>query len=556
MALLALGACGDGCGNGWNGCSDPPPPNMVIHSDEVVLRFLQPNFVGDFSAFQAANVFSINARENLTFSGTPIQIRRNVLSWAPNSTGEARPQIENITTIDDHIYVLNASASAAADMELRTQVDFIDETNPALPLTIFTRTNISTLPIERFSEVSINIDANTPVMDLTINTLDLARGEFQVVPNAFDYSVNCEVVHGNLNNQNDRMNFAIMAEGFRADQMDQYIGYVDEAFSSSENIHYTVPNLSHVHYENDFFKRYWDNINVVRFDTISPEEGIDTEKNSDTVSSIFNYNHHVDERKADMNRIKAVIDRTPPCANSTEKLQRDHLDVVILFVNGDVNAHTWTYGEELRKRHRQPVTYMIVAAPIGIDPASANLHDRVRTDAIAHELGHSLARLKDEYLEHNIKKTSCSLDYSAKYRNITIDTFFQRDKWNWFSNGLYGDAGNTYRVGMFEGGYYCDTTFYRPTLDSTMQGTYKRPNAPDITIPPRVVGAPIDATSGGIQYGPVNTYHMMASYRTRIGLEIPYDLDGFINIGIEDGEEWLTYLYFKFTLDWPPHWFQ
>ncbi|HOV14407.1 MAG TPA: hypothetical protein PK771_09000 [Spirochaetota bacterium] len=78
--------------------------------------------------------------------------------------------------------------------------------------------------------------------------------------------------------------------------------------------------------------------------------------------------------------------------------------------------------------------------------------------------------------------------------------------------------------------------YYRPTDKSTMNN--------------------IDVNNPNIQFGPVNTYYMEASFKTRIGLITAMDqgcsFDPYNNKWIY---EWPYYLISQFLIDWPPSWF-
>lgn len=92
------------------------------------------------------------------------------------------------------------------------------------------------------------------------------------------------------------------------------------------------------------------------------------------------------------------------------------------------------------------------------------------TDVAIHELGHSFARLADEYVDEASAPMYLPYYCETCYANITQLTDLNLVKWrHWFSDPAKvptqpGQAG----VGLFEGGYYHSKGFYRPKHNSFM----------------------------------------------------------------------------------------
>lgn len=92
------------------------------------------------------------------------------------------------------------------------------------------------------------------------------------------------------------------------------------------------------------------------------------------------------------------------------------------------------------------------------------------TDVAIHELGHSFARLADEYVDDANAHLYLPGYCESCYANITQLTDLSQVKWrHWFNDPakvptLPGQAG----VGLFEGGYYHSKGFYRPKDNSFM----------------------------------------------------------------------------------------
>jgi hypothetical protein len=302
-----------------------------------------------------------------------------------------------------------------------------------------------------------------------------------------------------------------MAEGYRADQINDFVAYANAGFATTASIHFNQTN--------DFYDRYYNDLNIVRYDTISPESGVDTVEGKDNVKSILNYNNGNDiTGTADMNRIKAVIDKSDTGGKCGLKLK--HVDAVIVLVNANLPspAHSWTFDwQSMGNRNGEPVHYVIIRAPVG---------GIAETDAIAHELGHAMASLSDEYMTSSYG--TCSILMDPQARNITNDFFGSPITLEARWDGIMADYAGAvnYPVGYNQGGNYCGEPnyFYRPTEEGTMR-------YPDYTqgkIYPAI----------GPQFGPVNTYYMYGTWLNRINPD---------NVS---RHQW-PYYYTAFKLEWP-----
>lgn len=88
-----------------------------------------------------------------------------------------------------------------------------------------------------------------------------------------------------------------------------------------------------------------------------------------------------------------------------------------------------------------------------------------------HEMGHSIAGLADEYVDRYIPDTSFPAFSKGLYPNVSDDSDPEKVPWaHWFSKSDSQDEVEAPTgVGVFEGAYYQEVGFYRPTFDSLMR---------------------------------------------------------------------------------------
>lgn len=88
-----------------------------------------------------------------------------------------------------------------------------------------------------------------------------------------------------------------------------------------------------------------------------------------------------------------------------------------------------------------------------------------------HEMGHSIAGLADEYVDRYIIRTSVPAFSEGRYPNVSASSDPAEVPWaHWFtSNDSQSSLDSPSRVGVFEGAFYREFGFYRPTFESLMR---------------------------------------------------------------------------------------
>lgn len=514
FVLLLLFNCDE-----YNG---EPIPNIEddLLPNQICFSIVSANFSGDWSFVEYASVDNYNLWINTTppDSNDPVNIESSVTYtsyWdGEDETYYRIPQIYFDTTAN---YILEATGYNQTALDFHSE--FLDN---EMPQQIFDDTE--SLQNGTDNNLTLNYTAN-PIPGLDIETEIIDVG---IVSDAYDYHPQTAYVH-NAGYPLYSINIAVMAEGYRADQIESFRIYVADAFKDTASFHVLDGSGTHTHVNNDFFAHYWNSINIIRYDTISPHAGID-QGYSDDVQSIFNLGLSEDRKIPDYARIRYVVSQT----ESDTDISMEDLDAIILLVNDpNTGCYSFPYDCEIGERKSQPINIVVIKAIEGYDPAIINFHNEpfdipsgpgVRTDCIAHELGHALTRLQDEYID--LIECAKNRPYYEKFRNIDDNEPY---KWQWFIDNGYNTSSNN-PVGIFPGGFYC-SQYYRPTDMSTMNKSPK-----DLGI-----------ITSNIQFGPVNTYHLVASFKLRTGDTYQeYDNEGF---------EWESYPLLIFSGEWPPYYF-
>lgn len=287
-----------------------------------------------------------------------------------------------------------------------------------------------------------------------------------------------------------------VVEGTNLTEMDIYKAYVDDAFLPQDDpdtnrawtLHnnfcsvispYTVTDSTLVgkHCFNDFFN-YMDNASnyvsnfftVTRFDTVSrghigedsyfsyDGDKINSEK---LVNELLNYRNGT---YSDSYHDIPIID--------SQNSSLNQVDAVIVLVNSST-AKAKMWNTKISTRNGEPVRYILIPASVGhysndkevphfdfdsFNQAATDLnsqntqfvdHSRVLTNGIAHELGHALSNIWDEYVSGAYPNDSVNLE-TALQEN-TIDAELSKYDFRWKP---FWEAGYILMPGVNEQGEY------------------------------------------------------------------------------------------------------
>jgi len=502
----------------FNSCVLREPPGNDIH-----IRFLPISFNGNWSFFQKGGIDKMQVlfnedifvnkadrivlNENLRYStdGLPYLPNLNSNKAAEIPAIGRDPVLENVET---RFFVST------------NENDFIPYINPVDQRLIHGTVN----DISLFYNMN-----NTNLIDFKL-TIDNSNVIVTSRADKRNYYVHWEQVKKSNYSIANSINFVVMAEGYREEQMHFFRKYVRHAFANSANFHYTeFRENGNKHVDNDFFAKWWNRINVFMFETISADEGIDTNFFHTRKKTFFNVNAG-NKLSGNRTRMKRVISTMSKETN----LHRDDIDVYILLVNTDSNigAYSFAYAVSVdSSRNKQPVTFMVIQAPAGLYPEN-NISDyniNVRTSAIAHELGHAIARLSDEYpLDTTIKLPSMRNFSNSAGNSYKWQALIDVDSDYFDSNhpSVYNEDNRLVRRQLPAG-------VFVPTNNSTMRG-----------------GSKNGEKASNYQYGPVNTYFMEGSFMVRLGL-IPAQ-DPRDRLNNQNNYQWSGYSFRDFHKNWPP----
>ncbi|MCL2410135.1 MAG: hypothetical protein FWC97_00690 [Treponema sp.] len=506
-------------------CSSPPQPDP-----RIFIRVLEPSFSGNFSNVSDAN-FSANIMEikigNTLLFYPPIIIRERIVRF-DNVDSDRIPIFQNWR--DDLFY---ASSSTSSDTHLgRVTTEFRQVDNyhdsylgswiedfHALNSPIL-RVNTGIAPgsgtvndiVLRYNmSINSNLNFTFDVEQQTFNEINHPNVVHPIKPPAVLIhprpSGGQPAVPNNISNS---INLVVMAEGFRADQMRYFRSYVEDAFASVANFNLTLNQFGHEHQNNTFFSRHWeDNINVFMFETISPQAGIGHD-----VMSYFNVHHQIRNR-TNMNRMHEVVNvahnRLRNTAYHQHSLPPEHVDAYIILVNDQtITSYTNFHRAVSFPRNSQPVTYVIIRAPVGHpvrhNVGDNNFHQFVET----HKIGQLLATAMASLFPEEQGTWNNAPQYHRSFRNISnIDPIFSKWRRMW--------ENPDFRIP--------EEWWLLRDDDHRLSGNIRNPWFIDIGtrnqlfIPSRncVMRGNVEVTTG-TQFCPVCTYHLEGSFRTRMGI--------------------------------------
>jgi IgA Peptidase M64/Viral BACON domain/Putative binding domain, N-terminal len=235
-----------------------------------------------------------------------------------------------------------------------------------------------------------------------------------------------ETVVNNGSPQN-RVDIAILGDGYTASQMQQYRA--------------DVQNFIQGVFAQEPYKEYARYYNVHRVDVISNQSGADhPERNPQVfVDTAFDATYNC----ADIQRL-ICVNTSKVFTVIGNSLPSSYFDVVLIIVNDP------EYGGS------------------GGSVAVASTNAAV-VELILHEVGHSFGLLADEYTGGG---PSCNPNFEPPEPNATRETARAFIKWNYWidpTTPIPTTTTTSGMAGLYEGSKYCDFGLYRPTYDSKMR---------------------------------------------------------------------------------------
>ncbi len=230
----------------------------------------------------------------------------------------------------------------------------------------------------------------------------------------------------NNGSADNRIDIAILGDGYTSSQMDKYKSDVQNAMT--------------LFFDNEPFHEYRNFFNVHRIDVVSSQSGADHP-----------------ERAAFVN---TALDATYNCTG----IQR-----LICVNNGKVFT---ILGNTLNPSQRDIVLVIVNDSEYGGSGGSvAVTSTNVQVlELILHELGHSFGLLADEY--GGPPPPACNNTIEPSAANATMATDRALIKWNhWIDASTPIPTFSTLQgvPGLYEGAVYCDAGLYRPTSGSKMR---------------------------------------------------------------------------------------
>jgi hypothetical protein len=323
-----------------------------------------------------------------------------------------------------------------------------------------------------------------------------------------------------------KLNIVFMADGYSGLKIFDYERYVEKLVNDLR--------------DNRFFNENWDNINIIRMDTLSLEK---TENYIyPIIGTTNNFAYQRTNILGDRDRIRKLIQTSfvggPFYIKNEADKPVSNIDVIVVVKKDGTYATTQTYNGEIAFKNGQPVNIIVMDHPA---------NDYIRQGKLAHLMGHAIARLQDEsynacnFLEND--PSSSVHSYYDYYRNTNKESGAL--KWGDFITKYgYGNAGmnDGIIVDLYSGKYRI------PTEHSIMSFKYVN-----------------NFREYGKHYGPVNRYHMEASYGIRTesikgkdgqGRDKTTDLSyGVWAEPYRDDYEWVGYKIDDFIKKYSPNYF-
>jgi hypothetical protein len=323
---------------------------------------------------------------------------------------------------------------------------------------------------------------------------------------AFNYGAEWrELVHGYNGNTPDpdsMLNIVIMGDYYLNNEMLLYMSQVNDM----------VQNL----WKNKFFSYngHKEKINIFCLNTVS----LPLNQTGTQTLGIIGVTNNTPF--GDTDRIKRIIETS----FTGSDVNLDNIDAIVVLLKNGTRNYSQIYDGEFTRQNKQPTNIIVTNG-----------------GKLSHLLGHALACLHDEafstceYLMFSDISYSYENYYKKNYRNVSSE----RDglKWSKFmdkgypTSSTYGAVNGLGTISnpFMKKIYGSDSLYYIPTNQSTM-------------------GAPTNVTNNS-QFGPVNFYHLRASFLIRTGILKNDSAKDQLYIDDKNSYEWQGYSIDNFIND-------
>lgn len=345
-----------------------PPRDGRIH-----IKFNQPNFYDNWEYYNSPKNYRVIDRVTIEFEDeglftTPIKLNERITFNVKDNIHT--PRLPDFNKNYENKYFASrpdqGMPSKSTCLVTSKFIDnFLGENLPLLrerlDLTnVFKANTVNDITFEYYLDQNNHLDFSAKIDEQERASIEFFGNKLR--------NLNPDVIRQkeSENSIYNSINFVIMAEGYRADQISFFSDYAKEA-ASPENF--------------GFNREDWRNVNVFSFETISPEAFNLPFNSNDKIQSFFEYK----PGKGTINyeRMKQVISNTTIPRKTY--LYTFDIDAYIIFVNTGhfITSYAESYlGSKMGYRNDKPVHYLIIYTQVNRFKNDSDFLDYVHINRI------------------------------------------------------------------------------------------------------------------------------------------------------------------------------